>query len=475
MTNSLLSPDDLSFIDTLFATFFARKQAPGLTYGVTYKGHVVHARALGHRTLSPLEPVSTTTPFRIASMTKSFAAAALLQLRNEGRVSLEASVQSAVPKIPLAEPFSSATLHDLISMRLDLPVDDPWADRQMGEADHSFTQFFSQPLLRAQEGEGRCSYSNLSYFLLGRVISEVSGRSALEYITDRILRPLNLTSTCWNPDAATLPACSCGYRWDGSSWQTEEYVPIIGDGAVFAGLWTSLDDVATWLDFLRAGGSPNSTYERVLSSSARREMQGSYSWMAPTTFTRTEDNSTGTDYPSYGYGLRNEVIDGLHYSGHSGGIPGYGSHMRINLETGFGVVAFGNGTYCPTYEVCREALDFIARKTFTSGTLLHDTAQRLGNRLAQHILSGGDSCDQDLFIETMHLDYPPQEFIRDIKQRVQKLGDPASVTIESISAKPGALGHVVLTGTNGSATLQFGISPFGAPERIQSVKWIEPF
>lgn len=408
-------------------------------------------------------------------MTKSFAAAALLQLRNEGRLSLEASVQSVVPKLHLAEPFSSATLHDLISMRLDLPVDDPWADRQMGAADHSFTQFFSQPLLRAQEGEGRCSYSNLSYFLLGRVISEVSGTSALDYITDRILRPLNLTATFWNPDPAMLPSCSCGYRWDGVSWQPEEFVPTIGDGAVFAGLWTSLDDIAIWLDFLRADSTPNPAYEKVLASSSRREMQGSYSWMAPTTFTRTEDNSTGIDYPSYGYGLRNEVIDGLHYSGHSGGIPGYGSHMRINLETGFGVVAFGNGTYCPTYEVCREALDFIARKTFRPGTLMQDAAQRLAERLAKHILAGGDSCDEELFIPTMRLDYPPQEFIRDAKQKLQKLGEQASITIGSISASSGALGQVVLAGANGAATLQFGIAPFGVSEKIQSVKWIEPF
>jgi hypothetical protein len=169
------------------------------------------------------------------------------------------------------------------------------------------------------------------------------------------------------------------------------------------------------------------------------------------------------------------VIDGLHYTGHSGGIPGYGSHMRINLETGFGVIAFGNGTYCPTYEVCREALDFIARKTFLPGTLMQDTAQRLGERLAKHILAGKDSCDEELFIPTMRLDYPPQEFLRDAKQRLQKLGEQASLTIDSINASSGALGQVVFTGANGAATLQFGIAPFGVSEKIQSVKWIEPF
>jgi CubicO group peptidase (beta-lactamase class C family) len=65
-------------------------------------------------------------------MSKCFAAVALLMLRDNGLVSLDATVQQAVPTLKLTEPFLSATLHDLIAMRLDLPVDDPWADRQMG-------------------------------------------------------------------------------------------------------------------------------------------------------------------------------------------------------------------------------------------------------------------------------------------------------------------------------------------------------
>lgn len=473
MNTTTLTPAQISFVDQLFDTFFLRAKAPGLAYAITYKGAVIHSRALGHRTVAPLAAVCATTPFRIASMTKSFATAALLRLRNQGLVSLEATVQSVLPHLKLSEPFSSATIHQLISMALDLPVDDPWADRQMGATDQAFAEFFSQPLLRAHEGEGRCSYSNLSYFLLGRIISQVSGTSALSFISQELLRPLSLTSTFWNPTSDVLPLCALGHRWDGLTWQPEALVPTIGDGAVFAGLWTSLKDIATWLDFLRADSTPHPAYEKVLPSSSRREMQGSYTWVSPTPFTRSEDNTAAIEHPSYGYGLKHFVTDGLHYIGHSGGIPGYGSHMRISLETGFGIVAFANGTYCPTFEVCREALDFLVRKNFLPGKRMEEIALRLGERLAAHLLAGGDSSDQELFIPTMSLDYPPQEFMRDTEQRLLRIGERPSITATSITAVPGALGRMVLRGSKGEGIVQFGISPLGPPEKIQSVAWVD--
>ncbi len=164
-------------------------------------------------------------------------------------------------------------------------------------SDSAFAQFFSQPLLQAFEGSGRCSYSNLSYFLVGRIISEVSGTSAPTYITENILQPLNLSSTFWNADRKKLPECACGYRWNGASWLAEELIPTQGDGAVFAALWSSLRDLAIWLDFLRADSNGKSNYQAVLSSSSRREMQGSYSWIAPTTFTRSENSQPLTAIP----------------------------------------------------------------------------------------------------------------------------------------------------------------------------------
>jgi hypothetical protein len=147
--------------------------------------------------------------------------------------------------------------------------------------------------------------------------------------------------------------------------------------------------------------------------------------------------------------------------------------MRINLETGLGVIAFGNGTYCPTYELCKEVLDFVARKTFHPGKTMHSAAQRLGERLAKHLLAGKDSSDEALFISTMRLDYPPREFAQDTERKLLQLGDRASITIDSISAISGARGTLKLRGAGGEVALTFGISPFGPHEKIQSVKWVE--
>lgn len=83
-------------------------------------------------------------------------------------------------------------------MKLDLPVDDPWADRLLDAQDHEHEVYFAKPMLQAGVGSSTCSYSNLSYILLGRIIREISGRSAMEYISAEILRPLGLRDTVWN-------------------------------------------------------------------------------------------------------------------------------------------------------------------------------------------------------------------------------------------------------------------------------------
>lgn len=470
MTISITSAHT-ALLDQLFLSFFERKKAPGMVYAVTKDGALLHTRAFGHQTLAPLTPAEISTRFRIASMTKSFACAALLKLRDQGKISLVTPLSAILPGIPLAQPLHSATLHQLISMSLDLPVDDPWADRQLGASDDELTKFFSKPLLCAEAGAGRYSYSNLSYFLLGRVITQVSGRSALSFIEEEIVRPLSLSSTCWNPPSPEASGCAIGHRFDSHAWRPEPFVPCIGDGAVFAGIWSSLKDLAVWLDFLRADARPNNQYEAVLASSSRREMQGAYAWMAPHTFTRSSDGSAAVEHASYGYGLVHSVIDGMHYVGHSGGIPGYGSHMRVNLETGLGIAACGNGTYCPTEEVCREALDLVVREKFLCGKQMDTVVNRLGSKLAAHLLADSDSTDTDLFIETMHLDYPPEEFKRDCTNHLGMLGTRASIIISEISPLPRSLGRVVFSGNGNEAVVEFGICPFGPPERIQSVEW----
>jgi CubicO group peptidase (beta-lactamase class C family) len=209
-----LSPEILQTIHQCFTKFFETHKAPGLVYAVTYKGEVLHSEAFGTQRLNPNEAMSSKSVSRIASMTKSFAAVAALKLRDAGLLDIDAPISSIVPSMKLAEPFTSASVRNLMSMRLDLVTDDAWADRLLGATDEEIDPYFQQTLLKAGLGHHRCAYSNLSYFLLGRLIGLVSGQPLMEYISQHITAPLGMLDTVWNPSARIDGRVALGYRVD---------------------------------------------------------------------------------------------------------------------------------------------------------------------------------------------------------------------------------------------------------------------
>ena len=78
----------LPTIDSLMRAFATTNRVPGIAYGVIVDGTLLHVAALGLRDVPAKAPVDTSTVFRIASMTKSFTAVAILQLRDAGKLSL---------------------------------------------------------------------------------------------------------------------------------------------------------------------------------------------------------------------------------------------------------------------------------------------------------------------------------------------------------------------------------------------------
>src|SRR5215470_3436615 len=86
-------------IEKLFKTFMERSQSPGAVFGVIVDGELVWVKAAGVREKTGDAPVTPETVFRIASMTKSFTAMAILKLRDEGKLSLDDPVARFVPAL----------------------------------------------------------------------------------------------------------------------------------------------------------------------------------------------------------------------------------------------------------------------------------------------------------------------------------------------------------------------------------------
>jgi CubicO group peptidase (beta-lactamase class C family) len=122
-----VTEDALDEVELIFERFAARGSAPGVAYGVVIDDRLVAGRGLGTlQVATDVEP-DLESVFRIASMTKSFTAAAILLLRDEGRLRLDDPVARWISDVT-----GSITIEHLLTMSGGWPTDDPWGDRQQG-------------------------------------------------------------------------------------------------------------------------------------------------------------------------------------------------------------------------------------------------------------------------------------------------------------------------------------------------------
>jgi CubicO group peptidase (beta-lactamase class C family) len=130
-------------IDRLMQDFTKREYIPGATWGIVIDGELAHLGVTGSRDLSAAQPVGADTVFRIASMTKSFTAMAILKLRDEGKLALDDPAEKYVPELRgLRYPTSDSpriTVRHLLSHAEGFPEDNPWGDQQLSVTDAQFS------------------------------------------------------------------------------------------------------------------------------------------------------------------------------------------------------------------------------------------------------------------------------------------------------------------------------------------------
>ena len=199
---------DFAHVDALAAGYHQRGGQPGLAYGIVAGGELVHAAGLGERHLGG-PPPDAGTVFRIASMTKSFTASAILTLRDDGVLKLDDLAEDYVPELrgwPLVSPDSARiSIRHLLTMTAGFPTDDPWGDRQQGLPLEEFAHFLARGVSFNCAPGTRFEYSNLGYAILGRVITAVTGMAYPDYVRHRLLKPLGMTRTGYEAEEFEVP------------------------------------------------------------------------------------------------------------------------------------------------------------------------------------------------------------------------------------------------------------------------------
>ncbi len=350
-------------LDDHFRRFMEERHVPGLVWGIVRDGRLVHLSAMGVQDLEQRRPVTGDSTFRIASMSKVFTALAILKLRDEGRLSLDALAETYVPEMrnwryPTTD-SPRIRVRDLLAHTGGLVTDNPWGDLQQDLPEAEFTQILADGVPMSRAPGTAFEYSNFGYALLGRIVTNVSGRPYADYIEQEIMRPLGMASTRYEVAESPRERRALGYRWENDAHALERDMAHGTFGAM-GGVETSANDYARWLAFLASAWPARDGPEEgpVRRATVRELAQG-------LNFARTSERPGLDGAPpcrfavAYGMGLSaaQDCDLGLLLS-HSGGYPGYGSYMMVLPESGTGLFAFANRTYAaPIPVLTRTALD----------------------------------------------------------------------------------------------------------------------
>jgi CubicO group peptidase (beta-lactamase class C family) len=354
----------LPHIDSVMLAFAARQRVPGIAWGVIVDGRLLHVRAHGLREVPGNAPLDTSSVFRIASMTKSFTALAILQLRDAGRLALDDPAERYIPELAgLRYPTRDApriTVRHLLTHSAGFPEDNPWGDQQLAATDDDLARMLRAGVPFSTVPGVQYEYSNLGFALLGRIVQHVAGQPYAQYIRERVLQPLGMTSTTMQATEVPAGRLAHGYRLLDDRWLEE---PALPDGAFGAmgGMLTSAADLSRWVAFLLdAWPARDEDDSPVLSRASRREMQ-LVGRMRESVASRDATGALALNAGGYGYGLGiTQSCAFGHVVAHSGGLPGFGSLMRWLPEYGVGVIALGNRTYTGWGGVVDEAIGLLA-------------------------------------------------------------------------------------------------------------------
>ena len=415
-------------IDRVVRDFVAREHIPGAAWGIVVDGKLVHVGTAGIRDVRSKTPVTPDTVFRIASMTKSFTAMAIMKLRDEGRLALDDPAERHVPELKgLKYPSSDSpriTVRHLLSHAEGFPEDNPWGDQQLAATEEEFEAMMRRGIPFSNPPGLAYEYSNYGFAILGRIVQNVSKMPYRQYIATHILKPLGLSSTTLEPSSVAADRLAHGYRWEDEQWKEE---PQLRDGAFGAmgGMLTSLSDLARYVGAYVAAWPPRDGPETApISRASLREMQ--QIWRArPAVVTRTSAGAVQLNAGGYGYGLGiTQTCEFGHVVAHSGGLPGFGSQMRWLPEYGVALIGMGNRTYTGWGGVFNQALELMQKTGALRPRMAEPSAALVKARqdVSQLVIKWDDALADRIAAVNLFLDRAKERRRRELDDLRAKVG-----------------------------------------------------
>ncbi len=309
-------------IDSLVQATMAAERIPGASVAVMRRGDTILVRGWGWADLENRVPATERTVYRIGSLTKQFTALAVLQLVEQGRLSLDDTLQRWVPRF--RTPGRRITVRHLLTHTSGIPnytaIGAPFRTRlRLDLPPDSIVG-----LVRGRPGDfapgERFRYSNTGYVLLGMIVERASGEPYASYLTRHITGPLGLAATRYCDNRSLIPLRAQGYVEDSTGVVNAEYISMTIPFAAGA-MCSSVLDLLAWQRALWT--------DRLL-------QPGGYNTM------RTAARLNSGNTSPYGFGLGVGALGTHRQVAHSGGINGFSSALYTWPDDSLVVVVLTN-------------------------------------------------------------------------------------------------------------------------------------
>lgn len=307
----------------------AYRGIPGVSVGVVYDQQLVWSKGFGYANLEQKRPMTGQTRFRIASNSKLFAAIAIMQLREAGKLRLDDPVVKYLPWFtpkPAGPDDGPITIEQLLSHSSGLP-------REAGDHWSSFN-FPSEAELRALmpnrqaafPPQTRWKYSNLAFAVAGQLVEKISGQRWAEYVQAHIIKPLGMGGTSIDtPDP--LLATPYAIRTANGQRRLLPFVDARGMASA-TGVTSDVDDLAKFM----------SAWFRRVPTSGGANLLSAGSWRELLRIRSVDENW------QWGSGLGFDHIrfKDRTFVGHGGGYPGNTTQTLAQLDDKIGVIVLTN-------------------------------------------------------------------------------------------------------------------------------------
>jgi len=235
-------------VDALFARFNERP-SPGLAVAVVRDGKLLLSTGYGLANLEDRVPITSSTVFDIASVSKQFAGLAVAMLVEQGKVRLTDDIRKYIPELPdMGQTITvDHLLHHTSGLR-DWPGTLGVAGWRMDDVisfDQILTMAYHQTTLNFKPGD-EYTYSNTGYNLLAEMVARVTGQSFRAWTDAHLFKPLGMTSSVFRDDhTLVIPHRARGYarQPDSTFRQTPNNLMALGSSSLFS----TVDDLAKWV------------------------------------------------------------------------------------------------------------------------------------------------------------------------------------------------------------------------------------